>query len=87
MQDDNISDYIVNSIIDQCSLIIDEIDDGYIIEQSDLQDLVYLENVLSKIILKIEKQKILMNNIFDILPDIFYAINVIAGCILALLLF
>ena len=57
MQDDNISDYIVNSIIDQCSLIIDEIDDGYIIEQSDLQDLVYLENVLSKIILKIEKQK------------------------------
>lgn len=57
MQEDNISDYTVNSIIDQCSLIIDEIDDGYIIEQSDLQDLVYLENVLSKIILKIEKQK------------------------------
>lgn len=58
MQDyNNISDHIINSIIDQCSLIIDEIDDGYIIEQSDLQDLVYLENVLSKIILKIEKQK------------------------------
>jgi hypothetical protein len=79
-EDISLEEITLQGIISSCENLLDDLEQGANIEEKDMQDLVYADNVILDIQQRVSKQITPSN-----LPQAFYLTNVFLGCILFLL--